>query len=101
MFAAGDRIRYINSVPNGQVLTGDTGTVCCDQTRGSSIIHVKWDRYVGGHSCGGLCEHGHGWNVHKLEIEYFEDEDSECEIDEQEFADLLSAGTSEHRELNE
>ena len=54
---------------NGNLLAGCTGTVV---VAGYSIISVAWDVFVGGHSCGGRCEGGYGWNVYDYEIEHYD-----------------------------
>ena len=37
--------------------------VVADYTEHACSIGVSFDKYIGGHSCDGTCEGGHGWYV--------------------------------------
>ena len=56
------------------------------------VYQVRWDDYIGGHECGGLCDKGYGWNVYGNEIEPFDDTpcDIEIEFDASELDSLFS-----------
>lgn len=55
---------------------GDTGVICCEKREeGSGLIRVRWDKLFDGHSCGGNCEKGHGWNVNDYQIVILSSED--------------------------
>lgn len=59
-YSAGDRVECILGYQGG-VFPGESGTVLW--TSGDSV-GVRWDEYRSKrHSCGELCELGHGWNV--------------------------------------
>ena len=59
-FLPGDRVRYIGNNPFVRVPFGMTGTVVHVQ---GEVAFVFWDDDIGGHSCNGRCQDGHGWNV--------------------------------------
>ena len=59
-YKAGDRVECILGYQGG-VFPGERGTVLW--TSGDNV-GVRWDEYRSKrHSCGELCEMGHGWNV--------------------------------------
>lgn len=47
---------------NDSIKHGDTGTVLGEYDE--DTYYVRWDHYVSGHTCGGRCESGYGWNVY-------------------------------------
>lgn len=60
MFQKGDRVKCITQYMQG-VKPNDTGIVVGVEW---DFLYVRWDTYsFERHSCGGLCEPGHGWNV--------------------------------------
>jgi len=74
LYEVGDRVRLIinQSEEYLRLKTGSLGTVCRVDFRDgidNYIVCVVWDQYVGGHTCGGLCPNGRGWNVWQYEIE--------------------------------
>ena len=66
-FEIGDRVTvdpFINvRVGNLGVKADDdlVGTVCSLD----GMVGVAFDEDIGGHDCGGRCEKGHGWYLHK------------------------------------
>ena len=65
-FQAGDRVRCLKRYGEGSN-PGDTGTVLLD---GKYLVKVEWDEFMDcRHDCGGLCEHGYGWNVPRENLE--------------------------------
>ena len=69
-YHVGDRVKLSMKISDNPMLTiGSLGTVCIS---GDWVIGVYWDENINGHSCGGHCEMGHGWNVFEDEIEYAE-----------------------------
>jgi len=60
-FKAGDRVAVISVTGRGKYEIGDTGTVLEE----NDIPRIRFDRNIGGHNCGGLCESGHGWAVYE------------------------------------
>jgi len=73
----GDRVQYILPMKNQNVPNppyGATGTVVAAGRLLPGIIAVQWDTlpFVG-HSCGGLCPDGTGWNVGAYDIEVIDD----------------------------
>ena len=66
-FQVGDRIQAAIDHPDGNkvILCGDCGTVLVNF---DGRLKVQWDKDVGGHTCGGRCENGHGWNVNEGDV---------------------------------
>ena len=64
-FCSGQRVRYIGP-PSGLHLGVDInelGTVLYEY-KVDDYVSVRWDMYgKKRHTCNGLCEPGHGWNV--------------------------------------
>lgn len=60
---AGDYVVLLVDEPdeNRWLHTGDTGVVL--RVDEEEIVMVDWQRDVSGHTCGGMCDSGHGWNV--------------------------------------
>lgn len=85
-FSEGNRVRLLVDYPDGnkKLPAMSVGTVVRDREAFDEVC-VAWDMDVGGHSCGGLCEYGHGWNVLREEIELIE---SEEDIDDTDIADM-------------
>lgn len=91
MFNVGDRVECIVDHPddNKLLLAGYFGTVCVLDS-GPHCVGVCWDEEIGGHSCWGACEYGHGWWMRPSEIELYQECDDEpFSFDEQEFKALL------------
>lgn len=57
-FKVGDRVRLTET--RTVLKEGSVGEVLDDY---GPVIRVCWDDLEYGHSCGGLCEYGRGWNV--------------------------------------
>lgn len=76
-FNVGDRVICIRSYE--RVKMGHRGTICII-TRGEPSIGVYWDTDIGGHTCRGRCEDGHGYFVCKEDI-CLEAEEEEGTID--------------------
>ena len=57
-FNVGDRVEATRKI--GRIKCGETGTVCAEELDVGMYVRVRWDRNVGGHSCGGHCEQGRG-----------------------------------------
>lgn len=55
----------------------------------SGMIGVRWDKNVQGHSCGGHCEFGHGWNVWPRDLVLIDEEDTDCDIDEDTYLSII------------
>ena len=56
----GDRVECVRLHPTiSKGMTGEVVEIYCKH-----LLRVSWDNFVGGHSCGGLCKHRTGWNVH-------------------------------------
>ena len=80
-FKEGDRVVCLVDRLRGSVRVnkGSTGTVCTDEREGSSgRVRIRWDYFVGGHSCGGFCEEGFGLNAEDYEIDLLEEEKEEA-----------------------
>lgn len=59
-FRVGDKVRCVSSYGGG-VRVGEVGVVVRVRP---DRLSVRWDNYSDDrHSCGGLCEAGHGWNI--------------------------------------
>ena len=84
-FSVGDRVKLLVDYPDGnrRLPAMSIGTVVKDIESFDEVC-VSWDMNVGGHTCGGLCECGHGWNVLREEIALMETE----EIDDTDIADI-------------
>lgn len=77
-FHVGDRVMC--TAKTYQINYGDTGVICCEKREeGSGLIRVRWDKLFDGHSCGGNCEKGHGWNVSDHQIVILSSEDDKDE----------------------
>lgn len=80
-FLPGQRVEYIGSkigIYLG-VNVGELGTVLADYCS-KDFVSVRWDMaQQGRHSCGGLCEYGHGWNVSRNTIVHYVDDLGEFE----------------------
>lgn len=60
MFQKGDRVKCIKKYMHG-ARPGDTGIIVSVEY---DFLKVRWDTFsTNRHSCDGLCEPGHGWNV--------------------------------------
>ena len=86
-FNIGDRVYSLcnNLQFNPLINEGDTGTICGSHARGDDqiVYHICWDKDVGGHSCDGECEEGHGWNTFGDKIAPYSDEKYEPASKEQ------------------
>ena len=60
-FNVGDRVEATRKI--GRIKCGETGTVCAEELDIDKYVRVRWDRNIGGHSCGGHCEQGYGFNL--------------------------------------
>lgn len=90
-FFIGDRVIAIIDNPddNENIISGDAGTVC-EVIINAKRVGVFWDKRVGGHSCNGHCEHGHGWWVDESAISLSQNAiDEPFEFDEDDFNALL------------
>lgn len=72
-FDIGDRVLLTEDNPddNYKLVCGDTGVVVGTKETcvpDDPILKIRWDKYVDGHSCDGLCEDGYGWNVSALSL---------------------------------
>lgn len=47
---------------NPEIPVGLGGTIC--YVKNNAFFGVVWDKNVHGHSCGGCCETGFGWEVY-------------------------------------
>lgn len=69
-FKIGDRVRLINSDSDyhSDLKIGATGVIkgfCA----GAHDYRVEFDEKFGGHTCGGICENGHGQNIYDKDLE--------------------------------
>lgn len=74
-FKEGDRVVLLYDHPdnNEDLVYGCLGTVVSDE-RPDDWVSIRWDDPInGGHTCDGLCEGGHGWNVPREQIKLAED----------------------------
>lgn len=81
-FQIGDRVICIRSYE--RVKIGYRGTICII-SGGEPSIGVYWDTDIGGHSCRGRCEDGHGYFVCEHNIDFcddFEEEALDLTLDE-------------------
>ena len=67
---SGDRFIVIrrDGVCWGGPQVGDIGTVLWVPDNVADDIRIRWDNYLDGHTCGGRCEDGHGWNFNPCHI---------------------------------
>ena len=67
-FQIGDRIEAVvdHIDGHGLLMTGDQGVIVYILPTGR--LKVRWDRYIRGHDCGGLCDNGYGWNVQPEDV---------------------------------
>jgi hypothetical protein len=61
-FKKGNRIKCIKGYES-DIILNKIGTVLCDPI--SEYIKVGFDEFINGHTCGGLCDYGYGWNMPK------------------------------------
>lgn len=68
-FKEGDRVVRIRVTNDRNMVEGATGTVVVSDRY---ITGVYWDEKppFGGHTCGGKCEDGYGWNVPTRDLDY-------------------------------
>ena len=78
LFRQGDRVTAVMDIDD-RIYCGMTGTVCSNIMDGP-LIRIEWDTLTCGHSCGGRCENGHGWNVRPNLIELYCPNSDEEEI---------------------
>lgn len=83
-FCVGERVVCI--VPSVFAATDECGTVVFVDR---DIVGVRWDSYhIGRHSCGGLCEEGHGWNMNYKKLQHVYD--NAIEFDDSDADELMS-----------
>jgi hypothetical protein len=70
-FEIGDRVKYMGEPY--RVQPGYEGTVV-KITDDGDFICVMWDKLRNGHSCGGLCPDGMGWNIRAHDLYILENE---------------------------
>lgn len=77
-FQVGDRVEMAGTLRKSYGL----GTVCEVRCYLGGIVDygVCWDRNIGGHSCDGSCEPGHGWYVLPNQINFLEEETLEINL---------------------
>lgn len=76
-FQIGDRVVVDNS-ENYPELNGCQGVICGSFVTdvGETVCNIEFDRplkelsdgWFNGHTCGGLAEAGHGWNIKETEL---------------------------------
>ena len=79
MFSVGDQVVLIKSdgVNNSNIHVGDVGIVCrVLPGYFAGIYGVDWGHDVDGHSCGGTCVFGNGWNVRGSRIKLLSEDDN-------------------------
>lgn len=69
VFKVGDRVIAISEYEGNDDIVGVTGTVI--EVRGTSLYSVAYDDYIGGHTCNGKCNDGHGWRTSARCLEFF------------------------------
>lgn len=86
VFKVGDRVAAAVDHPdnNSHIMKGDEGTVC-RVFGGARRVSVEWDEQIGGHSCGGSCPDGYGWNVNVSDLMPFEGHG----VDEEKFLEVI------------
>lgn len=94
-YKVGDRVRCVVDAPDGreELTSGCMGTVVGMFKLDDIIVYkVRWDAYIRGHDCNGLCDKGYGWNVYEDEIELADDTpcDIKIEFDASELNSLFS-----------
>ena len=79
-FHVGDVVEVLVNSPsgNGRIHAGDIGVVSGNPEHhaghiNSGQVRVDWGRDVDGHSCGGWCKSGNGWNVNPDQIQLVDD----------------------------
>lgn len=95
MLEIGDRVRLIKNFPGGiqGLYAGDEGTIVDIRNDwGLPWACIRFDRYVDGHSCGGKCEDGYGWNIDVDDVEKIEYDESDV-CTEEELMSFISGGT--------
>lgn len=79
----GDRVVLVSPHVNDSIPVGSRGTVIEIGLNGDgslSYIGVAFDKYLGLHSCEGMCEKGHGYWFFYSEENLFEREESVEEV---------------------
>ena len=67
----GDLVQAIGNTGNSNIIPRLTiGTILYVHEDG--ILSVEWDSHINGHTCGGRCKRGYGWNVRSRDIEVLE-----------------------------
>lgn len=85
-FKVGDRVAAAVDHPdnNRHIMKGDAGTVC--HVFGiEKRVGVEWDEAVCGHTCGGSCPDGYGWNVNVSDLVPFDGQ----RVDEERFLEVI------------
>ena len=76
----GGRVETIDLVGNSLLPIGSVGTIV--GYFGEGVYKVEWDKDVDGHSCNGLAQIGHGWNVRDNTVrQLFEEDEDDVSID--------------------
>lgn len=91
-FEIGDRVRAVRNISAHKFIhAGYEGTVC-DVGRhvGRHLVGVAWDKMIYGHNCNGRCLSGHGFYVHRVDIELVDDEAGLIEVDTSAILSLLN-----------
>ena len=77
---------------NCDIRPGDTGVICEVL---EDRVGVDWGRAIqDGHSCGGLCENGHGYYIGKQFIRVLRDDSKKFSFDKDEFVKYILGGDS-------
>lgn len=81
-FQVGDRVKV-----TGGMRKHRTGTVVgCD----GGVFAIRFDEYIHGHDCDGLCKKGYGWFVIRDNLELIESSDNAIVVpDDDSIANLL------------
>lgn len=69
-FRIGDRVICIGDADGNPMVNGAIGTVIGFWS--SDICSVEYDEDIGGHSLGGKCEDGYGWNTNIRYLQHYE-----------------------------
>lgn len=68
-FKVGDRVIAISAFDENEDIIGVTGTVV--EVIGTTMCSVNYDYDIGGHTCDGKCNDGHGWKTSVRCLDFF------------------------------
>ena len=76
----GTRVKCLKEYDGNKAVIGKLGTIV---RADASVTGIQFDENVNGHSCGGRCTHGYGWEFYTSNVHDFVEivKQNEFEVD--------------------